>query len=179
MGITRHGGKRPGRKRKCGGSAAPPWKPHLCLPERSAGHDWADPVRSTSMSKKGVTQICATTLKPPSNPSIVTEDGLVRSYPMHLDSDPSHSQCSGSAFHRAPRSVVWVGWARLLSAPGLRAWGTAGASTSVRHGQTFSNERAADVPTVNEQRAAEPPEIALIRALCPGSTGTGHTLKFN
>ena len=129
--------------------------------------------------QKGVTRICATTLKPPSNPSIVTEDGLVRSDPMHLDNDPSRSRCGGSAFCRARRSVVWVGWARMLSAPGLRAWGTAGASTSVRHGQTFSNERAADVPTVNEQRAAEPPKIALIRTLCPGPAGTGHALKFN
>ncbi len=34
MRITQHGGKRTGRKRKCGGSAAPPWKPYLCLPKR-------------------------------------------------------------------------------------------------------------------------------------------------
>ncbi len=94
--------------------------------------------------------MCATTLKPPSTPSIVTEDGLVRSDPMHLDNDPSRSPHGGSAFRRARRPVVCVGWARLLSAPGLRAWGTAGAAASVRHGQTFSNERAADVPTVNE-----------------------------
>lgn len=123
--------------------------------------------------------MCATTLKPPSTASIPIEDGLVRSDPTHLDNDPSRSPHGGSAFRRERRSVVSVGWARLLSAPGLRAWGTAGAAASVWHGQTFSNERAAHVPTVNEQRAAEPPEIALIRAFCPGSTGTGHALKFN
>jgi hypothetical protein len=52
MRITQHGGKRTGRKRKCGGSAAPPWKPYLCLPERSAGHGRADPVRSTCIAKR-------------------------------------------------------------------------------------------------------------------------------
>ena len=179
MGITRHGGKRPDRKRKCGGSAAPPWKPYLCLPKRQQRARTGRPRAIHINEQKGVTRICATTLKPPSNPSIVTAHGLVRSDPMHLDSDPSRSRCGGSAFRRAPRSVVWIGWARLLSAPGLRAWGTAGASTSVRHGQTFSNERTAHVPTVNEQRAAEPPKVALIRTLCPEPAGTGHALKFN
>ena len=129
--------------------------------------------------QKGLIRICATTLKPPSNPSIVTEDGLASSDPMHLDNDPSRSRCGGSAFRRARGFVAFVELGFLLSAPGLRAWGTAGASTSVRHGQTFSNERAADVPTVNEQRAAEPPKVALIRTLCPGPAGTGHALKFN
>ena len=179
MGITQHGGRRPGRKRQCGGSAAPPWKPYLCLPKRQRRARLGRPRAIRIYEQKGVIRIIATTLKPPSNSSIVTADSLVRSYPMHLDSDPSHSRCGGSAFRRAPRSVVWVGWARLLSAPGLRAWGTAGASTSVRHGQTFSNESAADVPTINEQRATEPPKIALVRTLCPGTAGTGHALKFN
>ncbi len=179
MGITRHGGKRPGRKRKCGGSAAPPWKPYLCLPKRQLRARLGRPRAIHIYEQKGETRICATTLKPPSTPSIPIKDGLVRSDPTHLDNDPSRSPHGRSAFHRERRSVVCVGWALLLSAPGLRAWGTAGAATSVRHGQTFGDERTAHVPTVYEQQATEPPEVALIRTLCPGTAGTGHALKFN
>jgi hypothetical protein len=52
MGITQHGGKRPGRKRKCGGSAAPPWKPYLCLPKRELRARTGRPRAIHMLSKK-------------------------------------------------------------------------------------------------------------------------------
>jgi len=52
MGIIQHGGKRPGRKRKCGGSAASRGSRICACRSGSGGHGRADPVRSTSMSKK-------------------------------------------------------------------------------------------------------------------------------